>query len=37
MPAKIDSYRDLAVWQEAKDLAVAICESTGTFVSPETG
>jgi four helix bundle protein len=28
MPEKIDSYRDLVVWQQAMDLAVAVYDAT---------
>ena len=35
MPAKIDSYRDLIVWQQAMDLAVAVYELTRTWPKDE--
>ena len=35
MPPKINSYRDLIVWQQAMDLTVAIYESTRTWPKDE--
>jgi four helix bundle protein len=35
MPAKIDSYRDLIVWRQAMELAVAIYETTRTWPKEE--
>ena len=35
MPEKIDSYRDLVVWQQAMDLAVAVYETTRTWPREE--
>jgi four helix bundle protein len=35
MPEKIDSYRDLVVWQQAMDLAVAVYETTRTWPRDE--
>jgi four helix bundle protein len=35
MSEKIDSYRDLVVWQQAIDLAVAIYEATRTWPREE--
>jgi four helix bundle protein len=35
MPAKIDSYRDLVVWQQAMELAVAIYNTTRTWPKEE--
>ena len=35
MPAKIDSYRDLIVWQQALDLAVAVYDLTRTWPRDE--
>ncbi|MDW6024457.1 four helix bundle protein [Mesorhizobium sp. BAC0120] len=35
MPEKIDSYRDLVVWQQAMDLAVAIYQATRNWPKDE--
>jgi four helix bundle protein len=35
MPERIDSYRDLVVWQQAMDLAVAVYETTRTWPRDE--
>ncbi|MBX3567836.1 MAG: four helix bundle protein [Rhizobiaceae bacterium] len=35
MPAKIESYRDLIVWQQAMDLAVSIYAETRTWPKDE--
>src|SRR4029453_17545399 len=35
MPEKIDSYRDLVVWQQAMDLAVAVYSATRTWPKEE--
>ncbi|MBX3568553.1 MAG: four helix bundle protein [Rhizobiaceae bacterium] len=35
MPARIDSYRDLIVWQQALDLAVSIYAETRTWPKDE--
>ncbi|MEQ1950531.1 four helix bundle protein [Mesorhizobium sp. CN2-181] len=35
MPEKIDSYRDLVVWQQAIDLAVAVYETTSNWPRDE--
>lgn len=35
MPERIDSYRDLVVWQQAMDLAVAVYETTRTWPKDE--
>ena len=35
MPEKIDSYRDLVVWQQAMDLVVGIYEATRTWPKEE--
>jgi four helix bundle protein len=36
MPERIDSYRDLVVWQQSIDLAVAIYNVTKTWPREET-
>ncbi|PSJ65591.1 four helix bundle protein [Kumtagia ephedrae] len=35
MPERIDSYRDLVVWQQAMDLAVAVYATTRTWPKEE--
>ena len=35
MPEKIDSYRDLVVWRQAMDLAVAVYETTRAWPRDE--
>ena len=35
MPSKIDSYKDLLVWQKAMDLIVAVYEATRAWPKDE--
>jgi four helix bundle protein len=35
MPERLDSYRDLVVWQQAMDLAVAVYATTRTWPKEE--